>query len=112
MKRYGPSRRRALDASAALRIFVRHPEKTFATISARTGPQAMSAIWSLTGGKRTSRRQPNSVAIDPERKSRVINVQGRSEPKPKRFMISRRFVDYLFRGVINYDRRFEILELG
>src|SRR5437879_10438543 len=34
MNRYGPSRRRALDASAALRIFVRHPEKTFATISA------------------------------------------------------------------------------
>jgi hypothetical protein len=29
MKPYGPSRRRALDASAALRIFVRHPEKTF-----------------------------------------------------------------------------------
>src|SRR5467141_1042658 len=27
----------------------------------------MSAIWSLTGGKRTSRRQPNSVAIDPFR---------------------------------------------
>ena len=34
-------------------------------IVARNGPQAMSAIWSLTGGKRTSRRQPNSVAIDP-----------------------------------------------
>src|SRR5258707_11160191 len=34
---------------------------------ARNG-QAMSAIWSLTGGKRTSRRQPNSVAIDPSRK--------------------------------------------
>jgi hypothetical protein len=33
MNRYGPSRRRALDASAAKRIFVRHPEKTFATIS-------------------------------------------------------------------------------
>src|SRR4029453_12900686 len=35
MKRYGPSRRRAQNASAALRIFVHHPEKTFATISAR-----------------------------------------------------------------------------
>ena len=33
MKRYGPSRRRAQNASAALRIFVRHPKKTFATIS-------------------------------------------------------------------------------
>src|SRR5258708_27614322 len=37
MKRYGPSRRRALDASAALKIFVRHPENTFATISANSG---------------------------------------------------------------------------
>jgi hypothetical protein len=33
MKRLGPSRRRVLDASAALRIFGRHPEKTFSTIS-------------------------------------------------------------------------------
>jgi Zn-dependent peptidase ImmA (M78 family) len=30
---------------------------------ARNGPQAMSAIWSLIGGKRTSRGQPISVAI-------------------------------------------------
>ena len=37
MKRYGPSRRRALDASADLRIFVRHPEKTFATVSTLSG---------------------------------------------------------------------------
>jgi hypothetical protein len=37
MKRYGPSRRRAEDASAALTIFVRHPKKTFATISAKSG---------------------------------------------------------------------------
>src|ERR1700675_3325470 len=42
---------------------------TFATISARNGPQAMSAIWSLIGGKRTSRGSPISVAIDPERTS-------------------------------------------
>src|SRR5437868_3607410 len=34
---------------------------------ARNGPQAMSAIWSLKGEKRTSRRQPNLVAIDPPR---------------------------------------------
>jgi hypothetical protein len=37
MKRYGPSRRRAQMASAALRIFVRYPKKTFATISAMNG---------------------------------------------------------------------------
>jgi hypothetical protein len=29
----------------------------------------MSAIWSLKGEKRTSRRQPNLVAIDPQRTS-------------------------------------------
>src|SRR5258706_15684961 len=35
----------------------------------------MSAIWSLTGGKRTSRRQPNSVAIDPFRKFALAREQ-------------------------------------
>jgi hypothetical protein len=33
MKRLSPSRRRAQNASVALKIFVRHPKKTFATIS-------------------------------------------------------------------------------
>jgi hypothetical protein len=37
MKRYGPSGRRAENASAALRIFVRHPKKTFATKSVKNG---------------------------------------------------------------------------
>ena len=37
MKRHGPSRRRAQNASAALGIFVRHLKKTFATISALSG---------------------------------------------------------------------------
>jgi predicted DNA-binding protein (MmcQ/YjbR family) len=37
MKRYGPPCRRAQNASAAPRIFVRHPKKTFATISERNG---------------------------------------------------------------------------
>jgi len=32
--RYGPSRRRAQNASAALKNFVRHPKKTFSTLSA------------------------------------------------------------------------------
>jgi hypothetical protein len=36
MKRLSPSRRRAQNASVALKIFVRHPKKTFATISARS----------------------------------------------------------------------------
>src|SRR5450631_3235486 len=38
MERYGPSRRRAQNAPAALRIFLRHPKKTFATISTQSGP--------------------------------------------------------------------------
>jgi putative ABC transport system substrate-binding protein len=32
---------------------------------ARNGPPAMSAVWSLSGGKRTSSGEPISVAIDP-----------------------------------------------
>src|SRR6476619_376786 len=35
INRYGPSHRRAQNASAALRVFVRHPKPTFATISPR-----------------------------------------------------------------------------
>src|SRR3979411_1329714 len=42
MKRYGPSRRRAQNASAALKIFVRHPKKTFATISASNRPRTLA----------------------------------------------------------------------
>jgi hypothetical protein len=37
MKRYGPSRRRAQNATAALKIFIRHPKKTFVTISVISG---------------------------------------------------------------------------
>jgi hypothetical protein len=36
---------------------------------ARFGHAAMSAQWSLTGGKRTSPGKPISAAFDPERKS-------------------------------------------
>ena len=44
INRYGPSRRHAQKASAALSIFVRHPKRTFATISAVSGHrQAVSA---------------------------------------------------------------------
>src|SRR5258705_13345373 len=37
VKRCGPSRRRVRTASAVLKTFVRQPEKTFSTISARNG---------------------------------------------------------------------------
>ena len=63
MKRCGPSCRHTRNASAVFKFFVLHPKKTFATISARTGPQAMSAIWSLTGAKRTWQGKFISVAI-------------------------------------------------
>ena len=52
MNRYGPSRRRAKSASAALEIFAPHPKKTFATVS---------------GAKRTWRRGAVTSPFDPER---------------------------------------------
>jgi hypothetical protein len=52
MKRCGPSRRLAQNASTDLRVFVRHPKKTSATISARLRYPAMSVLWSLSGEKR------------------------------------------------------------
>jgi hypothetical protein len=48
MKRYGPPRRRAQNASAALRIFVRHPKKTFATISATSRLMHCRILQSIT----------------------------------------------------------------
>jgi hypothetical protein len=54
MKRYGPSRRRAQNASAALKIFVRHPKKTFATLSAPNGHGPMSDMSLLSGEERKS----------------------------------------------------------
>jgi hypothetical protein len=38
----------------------------------------MSAIWSLKGEKRTSRRQPNFVPIDPLRTSSTANHYGQA----------------------------------
>ena len=44
------------------------PRKTgLLPLMARTGPLAMSAVWSLSGEKRTWGEPPISVAIDPER---------------------------------------------
>src|SRR5258707_14996286 len=55
INRYGPSRRRALNASAALRIFVRHPKKTFATKSAQSGHIDRRIECQLLGKERTCR---------------------------------------------------------
>ena len=49
MKRYGPSRRRAENAPAALRVFVRHPKKTFATISADSGTRGRQIDYGQPG---------------------------------------------------------------
>src|SRR5260221_1639156 len=50
-KRCGPSRREARDASAALKNFVRHLKKTFATKSAHLRHGAMPELSPLTGCK-------------------------------------------------------------
>src|ERR1700730_3003392 len=53
--RYGPSRCHAWDAPAALKNFVRQPEETFSTASARMRSAATSAILPLWGKKRKRR---------------------------------------------------------
>jgi hypothetical protein len=52
MNRCGPSRRLAQNASPALGIFVRHPKKTSATISAQFGHGAMSDLGPLSAQER------------------------------------------------------------
>src|SRR5258708_16024560 len=52
MKRCGPSCRHTRNASAVFKIFVLHPKKTFATISARNGHGAMSDLSPLSWVKR------------------------------------------------------------
>jgi hypothetical protein len=53
VKRYGPSRREARDASAPLRISVHHPNNTFATKSALFGPEGSGRRCQPLGAKRT-----------------------------------------------------------
>jgi hypothetical protein len=64
MKRYGPSRRRAQNASVALKIFVRDPKKTFATISALSGHADLSVGCLLSGVDRTWRKETAISASD------------------------------------------------
>ena len=52
MKRCGPSCRHTRNASAVFKIFVLHPKKTFATISARNGHANHVARRPLSGAKR------------------------------------------------------------
>ena len=48
---------------------------------------------------------------DPVRTSGLFNVRCPCESKTQAFTNSRRFVDYLLCGVVNYDWRLEILKL-
>src|SRR5258708_38897895 len=52
MKGCGPSCRHTRNASAVFKIFVLHPKKTFATISARNGHADSVAQCPLLGAKR------------------------------------------------------------
>src|SRR5258705_12810486 len=52
VKRCGPSRRRVRTASSALKNFVRRPEKTFSTVSARNGHAEVSWRCPLLGEQR------------------------------------------------------------
>ena len=56
--RHGPSHRQAQSASAALRIFVRHLKKTFATISATSGLMHRSKLRLIRSPRRRGRQRP------------------------------------------------------
>src|ERR1700730_380259 len=68
-KRFGPSRLCARNASAGPENFVRQPQRTFATLSARSCRTGMSARRLLSRGKRTLHEQHISVGFDPQRTS-------------------------------------------
>jgi hypothetical protein len=65
MKRYGPSRRRAQNASAALEIFAPHLKKSFATQS---------------GVKRTCAKGAGMSPFDPRRTSLRAELSGNAAP--------------------------------
>jgi hypothetical protein len=58
-------------------IFTRGLLRCMSPFMARNGPQAMSAVWSLAGGKRTWQGKLISVAIDPSR-TFAVSIQAQS----------------------------------
>src|SRR5450432_729505 len=76
MKRYGPSHRRAQSASAAVKIFPRHPKKTFATISAHFGHAVVAGQCLLLGVGRTCRSTLVTSGFHPPRKSATGSGSG------------------------------------
>src|SRR5258707_9673609 len=69
MKRCGPSCRHTRNASAVFKIFVLHPKKTFATVSALFGHGAMSELSPPLGVKRKSVFGAVRAAFDPQETS-------------------------------------------
>ena len=63
-----------LPSSPRAETLVQRGRRGNVSLLARTGPPARSAIRSLSGEDRTWRRQPNSVEIDPHRKSRNLGL--------------------------------------
>src|SRR6476660_5186285 len=76
MKRCGPSCRRTRSASAIFKIFVLHPKKTFATISARNGHVAVVPIRPLSGDQRALVRRAPRAAFDPLETLATANDKG------------------------------------
>ena len=67
--RFGPSRRRAWNASAVLKTLVRRPKRTFSTLSAQNRHVVAVAACRLLGDERTSIRHRLRSEFDPLRKS-------------------------------------------
>src|SRR6267142_93492 len=106
----GPSHRRAQNASAALRIFVRHPRKTFATVSATCGLTRRSKprlVDHLVGADeerlrhgKAERLQKRSEAGDPTTRTPMVDIFGccaaangaRALAAPTNAMRSRRLI--------------------
>jgi hypothetical protein len=68
----------------------------------------MSDLSPLSGVKRKSNFGAVRSVDDPARTSGVFNIRCSCQSNT----LSRRFVDYLLCGVVNYDWRLEILKLG
>jgi hypothetical protein len=65
VKRCDPSHRRLRTASAVLKNFVRQPEKTFSTVSARNGYAEVSSRCPLSGEQRETFALNELSGFDP-----------------------------------------------
>ena len=79
MKGCGPSCRHTRNASTVFKIFVLHPKKTFATISAPNGHGSMSDLSPLSGEERKSNFGAVRSVDDP---TATLTAPGEPGPKP------------------------------